>query len=1023
MKRLVLRLLASFSLFLLMFNVFVPTVRAFTGLNEDFQSIYGDYPMYQDNQCDSTSNSPNAAANQSGSNIDLTYQDPSRANRTVGATAWLPSDTNPHPLVLFAPGRDQNSKADGFYKRYLQAITSQGFIVVGANFSDNHSDGAIPEDAQDIKFLIDQVQKEPKLQGKINASSGIGLVGHSDGGYVALLAGYGQGKQDKRLTAVVSADGALVNGVGLAAGPPLLLMHGTSDSIEPIASSQKAYDSVTASYSAFAKFNGADHSQYITGQPGNSSQYAKYYPSVDAITAAFLIRMLDKKGGDATDLNKIISNSYSQDVAFTEKGNNTPAGGSTNGAQTSTPSSAVLGDSTNTPTVSSTPTSGGSVTGLRDQIAQMLFPLVTSEQQATDAVTTYHVGGIFVNTGFLDGTKINAVKQKFSPSPFVGVDEEGGQVDRLGIISSSAKAMGGMSTDQVKKIASDAAGKMKASGISFDAAPVLDLDLGSPAISAPMRSFSTDPNVVSDKAGAFADGLKQGGITPTFKHFPGIGATTTNSDQAPGSTPPIDQLKARDLKPYEKLLANSSGVWVMISNYNVPGLGDGSQASINKATYDLLRNDYKFSGLVITDDLAAGALGGPGNLPNSVLKSIQAGTDIALFTGEDQLKAIIDKVEQAANADPALKARIEQSSAKIAASKTSTPTTSSQGSSCCGGGSVGATELIGSDNAQKVWNYLIGKGLTPQQTAGVMGNMEGESGINPRRVESTQTPSGDSDVPDSRGYGIVQFTPGTKIVPAAQAAGKSPGDLGFQLDYIWQEITTGGEKAAGDALKAANDVQSATDAFLRKYERPADPNGTEPRRIQFANDFLAQYGSGTPSGSNSSGDSSSASGSTGNGSCGSGNTTQGPTGGTFSWPEPVAHSTIFQCFTFHNGSGHPGLDISGGPDGIPIFAAADGTVVKVGDGGGYGPNFVIIKHANGYGTSYGHMNKALVQVGDQVKQGQQIGEQGNLGESQGSHLHFNVFPGDYSGGDGPNVDPLQNGLNIPAGIDNRPNCS
>lgn len=146
--------------------------------------------------------------------------------------------------------------------------------------------------------------------------------------------------------------------------------------------------------------------------------------------------------------------------------------------------------------------------------------------------------------------------------------------------------------------------------------------------------------------------------------------------------------------------------------------------------------------------------------------------------------------------------------------------------------------------------------------------------------------------------------------------------------------------------------------------------------------------------------------------------------GSFIWPEAKSVA-VTSCFgpRVLNGVSefHPGLDISGG-DGTPILAAADGVVVFAGPATGYGDNFVVINHGNGFGTSYGHMGSKSVKTGDHVTQGQQIGTEDSEGHAFGSHLHFNVFPGAYKGSDKANVDPLQNGLTIPAGVTNANNC-
>jgi LysM repeat protein len=91
--------------------------------------------------------------------------------------------------------------------------------------------------------------------------------------------------------------------------------------------------------------------------------------------------------------------------------------------------------------------------------------------------------------------------------------------------------------------------------------------------------------------------------------------------------------------------------------------------------------------------------------------------------------------------------------------------------------------------------------------------------------------------------------------------------------------------------------------------------------------------------------------------------------------------------------GHNGIDFSGAPIGTSIVASAAGTItVAINNGGyngGYG-NYVVISHANGTQTLYGHMNSVSVKVGQQVVQGQKIGGMGNSGKSTGPHLHFEI---------------------------------
>jgi len=86
---------------------------------------------------------------------------------------------------------------------------------------------------------------------------------------------------------------------------------------------------------------------------------------------------------------------------------------------------------------------------------------------------------------------------------------------------------------------------------------------------------------------------------------------------------------------------------------------------------------------------------------------------------------------------------------------------------------------------------------------------------------------------------------------------------------------------------------------------------------------------------------------------------------------------------------HPGIDLAGAY-GTPIYATADGTVLRAGwNSGGYG-NLVEVDHGRGITTRYGHMSAILVEAGQHVTRGEQIGRMGSTGRSTGNHLHYEV---------------------------------
>jgi|GEM_PF-1576442 len=201
----------------------------------------------------------------------------------------------------------------------------------------------------------------------------------------------------------------------------------------------------------------------------------------------------------------------------------------------------------------------------------------------------------------------------------------------------------------------------------------------------------------------------------------------------------------------------------------------------------------------------------------------------------------------------------------IASSLTSaTSATSLSGVCSCqslsGGG--GGGNITGNNNEEKVWNYLISKGLTPFQAAGMMGNMAAEAHFEPRLVEYTllnsrgeisrpgQPSSLDDFVPPNQypngrpGYGIVQFTsPGYKQALREKSAqtGKIAGDLGLQLDYLWELLIS---KPWGTSLRATTTINDASDVFLKEFEIPGDIPGQIPIRRASAEKIFNTY-SGT----------------------------------------------------------------------------------------------------------------------------------------------------------------------------------
>src|ERR1700751_3591206 len=206
----------------------------------------------------------------------------------------------------------------------------------------------------------------------------------------------------------------------------------------------------------------------------------------------------------------------------------------------------------------------------RDKLAQLLMVGVRNGDDAKTVVTDHHVGGIFIGSWTDLSMLTNGTVKNLSASTAlpvaISVDEEGGRVARLSSLigpTPSARVLAKTHTaDEVYGIALDRGHRMRGLGITIDFAPVVDVTDAPDGVIGD-RSFGSDPAVVTAYAGAYARGLRDAGLLPVLKHFPGHGHGSGDSHTGGGTTPPLAQLQNNDLVPY-RTLGTAAPVGVMI---------------------------------------------------------------------------------------------------------------------------------------------------------------------------------------------------------------------------------------------------------------------------------------------------------------------------------------------------------------------------------------------------------------------------------------------------------------------------
>ncbi|MCT1353093.1 glycoside hydrolase family 3 N-terminal domain-containing protein [Gordonia sp. p3-SID1431] len=320
---------------------------------------------------------------------------------------------------------------------------------------------------------------------------------------------------------------------------------------------------------------------------------------------------------------------------------------------------------------------------VRQKLAQLIVVGVTGAADAQQIVENEEIGGIFVGSwtdkAILTSGAAARISQN-SPIPLmVSVDQEGGRVSRLsalGIDHASARELAQTKTpEQVRAIAADVGRKLKRLGVTVDFAPVADVSDESDNEVIGDRSFSNDPAVVTEYAGAYAAGLADAGITPVYKHFPGHGHGSGDSHLGVVTVPSLAELQDSDLVPFRTLLRDPGTAGAMVGHLIVPGLTKGLPASISRPAIQMLRTGVgydgpRFNGVIYSDDLSGmAAISAQYPIEQAVERFILAGGDVALWLSTDRVASVLDNLERAVSAGRLAPARLDGKVVRILRSK------------------------------------------------------------------------------------------------------------------------------------------------------------------------------------------------------------------------------------------------------------------------------------------------------------------------------------------------------------------
>ncbi len=294
---------------------------------------------------------------------------------------------------------------------------------------------------------------------------------------------------------------------------------------------------------------------------------------------------------------------------------------------------------------------------LEEKIGQMILARLDQEN-ALSAIEQYHLGGFVLFRRDFDGkTKeqvqqmINTLQDKSAIPLLMAVDEEGGTVVRISsnpllapskfLSSQELYRKGGM--EAIKEDTRKKAQLLKELGLNINLAPVADVSVD-PNDYIYRRSFGQDAVHTADYVRQVVQVYQEEELGCTLKHFPGYGNNKDTHYKMVIDERDFSVFQENDFLPFEQGIAQGAPS-ILVSHNIVVSMDKEYPASLSKKVHQILRDDLGFTGVIMTDDLAMGAI--KEYTANPVLTAVLAGNDLLLVTDyQNAYQEILQGIEQ-----------------------------------------------------------------------------------------------------------------------------------------------------------------------------------------------------------------------------------------------------------------------------------------------------------------------------------------------------------------------------------------
>jgi beta-N-acetylhexosaminidase len=319
---------------------------------------------------------------------------------------------------------------------------------------------------------------------------------------------------------------------------------------------------------------------------------------------------------------------------------------------------------------------------LEEKVGQMVLVGMEDYSINDDAkrmIEDRHVGGfILFKRNIRDASQLtallNSLKEANSVNKiplFLSVDEEGGRVTRMPDELEKLPTPGSIGatndSEYSFEIGSILGEELKQFGFNVDFAPVLDINSNpkNPVIGD--RSFGSSPGIVSRLGIQTMKGIQSQGIISVVKHFPGHGDTSTDSHlDLPRVDNNLERLESFELIPFTEAVKENADA-VMVAHILLPKIDPENPASFSKTIISgILRENMKYDGVIITDDMTMGAIVNNFDIGKAAVKSVNAGSDIVLVCHtREKEEAVIEAITNAAKSGDISEDRVNDSVYRI----------------------------------------------------------------------------------------------------------------------------------------------------------------------------------------------------------------------------------------------------------------------------------------------------------------------------------------------------------------------